>query len=568
MYASLVLLFPLVVAAAPAFHELERRDTAPAGFTHIGSAQADEILTLRLALTQGNIPGLHDTVYEVSTPGNARYGQYLSREEVATFIAPSSETLAAVNSWLGSNELTASPITSAGDWILVNMTVSQANTLLDADFSTFQNDATNTTLIRTLSYSVPAALKSSIGWIHPTIAFPEAKSARPASTVKRPTTAATARPPAGSVSAACRLNTSWTPTCIQELYGIPTTPAKAASHVFGISGFDNDFANLRDLKTYLETYRPDMNPNTTFGLITLDGGLNNQLPGGAGLTGNADTQIGVGLTNGVPVTFISTGTLPDDLLVEMLDQANFLVSMEHPPQTILNTETPQLESLLSSPAIAISMCNAYAQLAARGVSYIVQTNIWGAGSVPIENCKSFDASFPATCPFVTAVGATEFDTDDPEEIASQFSGGGFSILFPRPKYQDAAVSGYLKKTGNTHATAFNISGRAIPDVAALWDVTWIFAGEVIDFLASVEYSADIFASIVALLNNERIAAGKPGLGFLNPLIYGNGDAFKDMKTGSNPGCNTPGFNSTVGWDPVTGFGSPSYSKLHAVCDKL
>ncbi|KAJ7189161.1 family S53 protease [Mycena filopes] len=546
MHASLVLFYPLVVAATTAFHELERRDAAPAGFTQIGSAQGDEMLSLRLALTQGNIPGLHDTVYEVSTPGNARYGQYLSREEVRVPRNPFA--------WLMLSRLQHS---------------SRPNALLAADFSTFQNDATNTTVVRTLSYSVPAALKSSIEWIHPTITFPEAKSSRPASTIKRPpTTAATARPPAGSVSAACRLNTSWTPGCIQELYGIPSAPAKVGSHVFGISGFENSFANLRDLKTYLEIYRPDMDPNTTFGLITLDGGLNNQLPGGAGITGDPDTQIGVGLTNGVPVTFISTGTLPNDLLVEMLDQANFLVSMEHPPQTIVNTETPQLESLLSSPAIAVSMCNAYTQLAARGVSYIVQTNLFGAGSVPIENCKSFDASFPATCPFVTAVGATEFANDEPEEVASQFSGGGFSILFPRPKYQDAAVSGYLKKTGNTHATAFNVSGRAIPDVAALFDVTWIVEGEVIDFFESVEYSADIFASIVALLNNERITAGKPGLGFLNPLIYANGDAFKDMTTGSNPGCNTPGFNSTVGWDPVTGFGSPSYPKLKVISNKL
>jgi tripeptidyl-peptidase-1 len=44
------------------------------------------------------------------------------------------------------------------------------------------------------------------------------------------------------------------------------------------------------------------------------------------------------------------------------------------------------------------------------------------------------------------------------------------------------------------------------------------------------FSADIFASVVALITNERIAAGKPGLGFLNPLIYQNGAAFNDMPT--------------------------------------
>ncbi|KAJ7155603.1 family S53 protease [Mycena filopes] len=567
MHCSMLLL-PLVVAATSGFHRMERRAAPPAGFTHIGRAPADELLSLRLALPQANISGLHDTVYEVSTPGTARYGQYLSRDEVATFVAPSSNTLSAVNSWLISNDLTATPLTRAGDWILVNMTVSQANALLDADYTRFQNNATNATVVRTLSYSVPAELKASIEWVHPTVAFPQARSERPASTVRPATTTASASVPAGSISADCRMNSSWTLPCIQELYGIPSTPAQVTSDSLAVSGFENGFANSRDLKAFLETYRPDMNPNTTFKLVVLDGGLNNQLPGGAGIFTNPDMQWSVGLTNGVPVTFISTGTVPDDLLVEMLDQANYLVSLDNPPQTVLNTETPQLESLLWSPAIAISMCNAYAQLAARGVSYIVQTNIWGAGSVPIENCKSFDASFPATCPFVTAVGATKFDTDDVEEVPSSLSGGGFSDLFPRPKYQDAAVAAYLEKTGNTDATAFNVSGRAIPDVSALWFVQWIFAGDLINFTASPEYAAAIFASIVALLNNERIAAGKSPLGLLNPLIYTNGDAFNDMTTGSNPGCNTPGFNSTAGWDPVTGFGSPSYPKLQAISNEV
>jgi hypothetical protein len=40
--------------------------------------------------------------------------------------------------------------------------------------------------------------------------------------------------------------------------------------------------------------------------------------------------------------------------------------------------------------------------------------------------------------------------------------------------------------------------------------------------------------MIALLTNERIAAKKPGLGFLNPLLYANPGAFNDMKTGTDP----------------------------------
>ncbi|KAJ6560627.1 family S53 protease [Mycena vulgaris] len=545
----------LVVATSCKFLVLERRDSPPAGFLHVGATPQDQILSLRFSLTQQDILGLQDTVYEISTPGNARYGQYLTQNEVDQFVAPSADTVAKINSWLGSNQLTASPLTHAGDWIAVNMTVAQANELLAADFSTFQNKQTNQTAVRTLSYSIPSALKSSINWVHPTVTFPPATGDTTSSIVTKTSAGTSARPATASVSSDCRVTSSWTPLCIQELYGIPSAPAKHAADVFAVSAFDLQFTNKRDLKIFLETYRPDMNPNTTFDLISVDGGINTQLPTGGGLESNPDMQIAVGLTNGVPVAFISTGTLPNDDLTEMLDQAHFLLSLKHPPQTILNNHI----LFDVSPQLAISLCNAYAQLAARGISYIVQTGIEGAGSLPLPGCKGFDPPFPASCPFVTAVGATEFDNDESEETAVNASGGGFSNVFKRPKYQDSVVPAYLKATGNTRNTAFNVSGRAVPDVAALWWVEWVFDGHVFDGFSATGYSAAIFASMIALLNNERIAMGKPGLGFLNPLIYANPHAFNDMKTGTNPGCGgtTPGFNATYGWDPVTGFGSPS-----------
>ncbi|KAJ7876408.1 family S53 protease [Mycena leptocephala] len=551
------------------FVVLERRDSPPPGFSRLGPPAEDDILTLRLALPSRSIPDLHDVVYEISTPGNIRYGQYLTPDEITQFVAPATDTVSRVTSWLSSNNLTATPITPAGEWIAVNMTVSQANALLAADFSTFQNDETNQTVVRTLSYSIPSALKTSIDWVYPTTSFPKATSSAQPAFVNKTSTPTSARGPMSSVSISqdCRIKSSWTPRCLQELYGIPSTAATQTANVFGVSGFFNEFANKRDLQTFLRVYRPDMDPNTTFDFMSVDGGINNQLPAGAGLFVAQDIQYAIGLTTGVPVTFISTGTQKNDDFVELLDQANYLLSLEHPPQTILNN-VAGMEGEVTAQ-IANSLCNAYAQLAARGVSYIIQTGIFGAGGVPFQpDCTPFDPPFPASCPFVTAVGATEFNNDQAQETASEVSGGGFSKFFSRPRYQDAAVSAYLKATNNTHNTAFNVSGRAVPDVSAIVFAEFIWNQQIVNSLLSTEYSASIFASMVALLTNERIAAGKPGLGFLNPLIYANPGAFKDLKTGNNPGCKTPGFNSTSGWDPVTGFGSPFYPKLKEICGKL
>ena len=67
-----------------------------------------------------------------------------------------------------------------------------------------------------------------------------------------------------------------TPACLQALYGIPTTSNAISTNILGVSGFIEQYANKADLKTFLQTYRTDMNPNTTFSLATLDGGSNPQ----------------------------------------------------------------------------------------------------------------------------------------------------------------------------------------------------------------------------------------------------------------------------------------------------
>lgn len=76
----------------------------------------------------------------------------------------------------------------------------------------------------------------------------------------------------------------------------------------------------------------------------------------------------------------------------------------------------------------------------------------------------FLPAFPASCPYVTAVGATRGVA---AETAMELSGGGFSEYFPRPKYQDGAVDLYLARHGRQWKGLYNEKGRGIPDVAAL-----------------------------------------------------------------------------------------------------
>ena len=74
----------------------------------------------------------------------------------------------------------------------------------------------------------------------------------------------------------------------------------------------------------------------------------------------------------------------------------------------------------------------------------------------------------------------------------------------------------------------------------------------------------IFASIVNLINEERIKVKKGPVGFINPVLYANPGMLNDIKNGSNPGCGTDGFAAVEGWDPVTGLGTPDYGRMMEV----
>lgn len=137
------------------------------------------------------------------------------------------------------------------------------------------------------------------------------------------------------------------------------------------------------------------------------------------------------------------------------------------------------------------------------------------------------------------------------EVAAPFSSGGFSNIFPRPAYQDAAVNAYLATLSEEYTGLFNLSGRAYPDVSTQGSQFLVNVAGQLQYVEGTSASSPTFASVIALLNDQRLQAGLSPLGFLNPLLYLNAStAFNDITVGSNPGCGTQGFTAVAGWDPV------------------
>lgn len=143
------------------------------------------------------------------------------------------------------------------------------------------------------------------------------------------------------------------------------------------------------------------------------------------------------------------------------------------------------------------------------------------------------------------------------------SGGGFSEMFDAFDAQKAAVNHYLATAPNLPpSTMFPAGGRATPDVAALGEGFQVVNDGRIVSVGGTSASTPTFAALVSLLNEARLKAGKPAMGYLNTWLYQHPEAFTDITHGSNgrPGY---GYECTRGWDPVTGLGTPLFDKMLA-----
>ncbi|OCH85123.1 family S53 protease [Obba rivulosa] len=544
----LITSFICAVVGKPVTRSLQVHEAraVPPQFQLSGPASPDTILNLRLALVQSDPVGLQNTLLEVSDPSSASYGQWLSKEDVEKLVSPSAESVDAVTTWLQENGLTASNLSPAGDWLSISVPASKANELLNADFSVFEHTETGAHTIRTLQYSIPAGFESHIDLIHPTVQFP-VKITGPQSVSPQPSSTDTTR-------ASCA--STVTPKCIEDLYGVPSTPAKDKRNVLGVSAFEEEWANVADLQQFLKTFRPDLPSSQTFTVLSVDDGINSQDREEAGVEANLDIQYTMGIASLVPTTFVTVGFDNNDGIDGFLDEILFLTNQTAPPQVLTTSYGFDEDTVTGS--LAINLCNAYAQLGARGVSVLFASGDGGVSGGHSKSCTTFLPVFPASCPFLTSVGGT---TGIAPETAADFSSGGFSNYFTIPSYQAKDVNTYIASLGDTYAGLYNRSGRGFPDVSAQSiNFSVVLDAEVIS-VDGTSCASPTFASVVSLLNDGRLSEGKPPLGFLNPLLYANPSVLTDITSGSNPGCGTNGFNATKGWDPITGLGTPRFAAL-------
>ena len=254
--SKLVALLSLALSTSAELVFHEARASVPSGFVSKGATPVDQTIELRIGLTSNDIDGLHDKVMSISTPGSADFRQWLSAgksfynnpsrlatnpclfsDEVKSFMSPSASTLSAFNAFVKANNLQTADVSPNGEWVSLTTTVGQANALFGAKFETFTHAEMSEPIVRTLSVSLPSELVGHVDVVHPTTSFedPNVRLSPITATVDK-----------RAIPAAC--NSTITPTCLQDIYGIPAAPATEKSNTLLVTAYVQEFAQTADPK--------------------------------------------------------------------------------------------------------------------------------------------------------------------------------------------------------------------------------------------------------------------------------------------------------------------------------
>jgi len=353
-----------------------------------------------------------------------------------------------------------------------------------------------------------------------------------------------------------------TPWVIQQQYKMdnpPTTPNSKSS--VAVAEFQGQQFDYKDLNAFASACSLS-NYNVT--VVGTNEEAHCEIYAEACVESLLDLEYLASLTQPIPLTDYYSSTY------SILDWAK---------KVDADTSTPYVHSVSygndeaqqTSEAYMFSCNDEFQKVTSRGITILFASGDQGVWGREGTTTGHFNPDFPASSPYILAVGGSDLSTTNigPETCCSD-SGGGFSNTFDRPSYQADAVNTYFDNAGSSlpDQRLWNRTGRGYPDISAIFGlhIPYCIISDGKYFgVAGTSASSPVAASVIGLLNDVRLKAGKAPLGFAQPFLYGllksNPQAFNDITTGVNDGGQSTGFPAVAGWDPCTGIGTLNYSIL-------
>lgn len=425
-------------------YQVKEEHQLPDHWIYRGQPLASSIISLKIGLRpEKPLREIEIFVERAATPGHPKYGQHSSAQAVRSLLEPSSRTTELVLDWLTEHGLRDFSLSLAGSLITINTTLTKAEDLLQANYSVFEHQD-GSLLTRTLAWSLPEHLHCHVDVVQPTTSFFRPKAMK--GMKRRPTPAVvgykerrivdhkrefdTASPSSCSVEAMCN-STLVTPNCIRCLYKTyDYVPMATQNNSMGICNYLNETNYRQDITEFMSQYRPDaIDATSHLQTITVNNGQNDQAPYtaqqyrfGTNIEGNLDAEYALAITYPTTTIAYNTGGMPPyipdrasgslNLSEPYLEWLEYVLSQVEIPQVISSSYGDYEQTVPES--YARKVCSLFMFLAARGSSVFVASGDSGVGpseascvSTTDNSTKQFLPVFPATCPWVTAVGATQ-----------------------------------------------------------------------------------------------------------------------------------------------------------------
>ncbi|EQC35068.1 hypothetical protein SDRG_07305 [Saprolegnia diclina VS20] len=527
------------------------------------AADADDAtaLTWSVGLQAADPRRLDDAVAAVSDPTRSTYGRYLDAAAVDALAAPAPETLEAIHAWLGHRRTSYCAATNI---LTVFSSVGETRQLFRTEIAAFQSVQHGHRILRA------SRVMRLPEHIHRHVSFVSLNSA-PLSL--SPLTATISK----------QASSYMTPTKLRKLYNVPssasvTQATQAIPAFYSQNWAPSDLAAFEKLHKLVPapvrergSRRNNPHPEDATGEVSLDLQYITAMAPDATTTVWTMNSTNPFSTNDEPFVDWAADVLrdPSPPLVHSLSYADD----EDHIMEVAKEYALHLDTLLQKMAV-------------RGLTVLVASGDDGVAGQHIHakkmsidaGCATSGPQWPSSSPYVTSVGATQLDANSVEVVCSGAlhggitSGGGFSNVYAAPAYQKQAVAAYLASPAcPTKPGFFNPQGRAYPDIALIGAHYSVIVNGKVKGISGTSASTPALAGLVTLWNDQRLDAGLPPLGFLNPLLYEIGRhhkrAFHDVVSGNNGAarngsysCPTS-FGAGPGWDAVSGWGTPRFDVL-------
>lgn len=653
-----VLLVALSASTGLAAHLSDRSDlppviSAPSGWKRTAEAiDDDHVLRMEIALSfdGDSYTAAAKALEQVSDPSSPTFGQHWTREETTKHFSPPRSHVREVARWLNNSGVPRDTMRLSADGARLSFrtTAGNARTVFQSDFYRHRRRGAAGAAILPDRYSVPKHVARYIDYILPSHEpEPVARRNLAARPIARHPLAARAGRPIDCFK-------YMSPDCLRHLYNIKTLPSKTPHPNNSLGVFTPSWGTYLpdDMDMFFRDFAPDLVGQRPL-LMPINGGYQQHeyklTP--FNLEANLDYQYTMSLIHPIAVTDIQVGDYTQvgnlNTMLSAFDTAYCTTALNssfdpiwpnhtpHPsnynatdcgrytPPRVITIQSVQNEAHFPRSYLR-RQCLEFLKLGLQGVTVLAASgdrgtadqlggcidprtgNVTGGispSSLPTKNATfsqgevHFASTWPASCPWVTAVGATELippsqnetwspGKEFPRETAlstnSTQSSGGFSRAFGAPWYQtlrgdtrsylaDTKVNGTvslraLAETGGL----FDARGRGYPDVSAVGKDFLIGLYGKYHVVRGTSASTPVVAAMVALVNEERLKAGKGTVGFINPVLYKYREKFvREVEVGAVGGC---GFGSVFparkGWDAVTGLGTLDFERLKEVYLRL